>query len=492
MVEKIAEKLTAAKATLACLLAAIGLLTAAAPPSWSASPGSVPGASTSLKLPPMVPEHSTSFFIPSSSAPDKGLAVNVIYPVKPRYADGAPVVVVVPGGDEKSGLDFSMHAAQAGFVEVRFAFPGGGKEGFRSGGTYDQRGPLCEVALRDVIKFAAGKSNDTKLRTINELVPVKVNSQNMGIVGWSNGGNLLMTTLDKYHSDLRNVSWLAFYETPLGSMFYPPALGSAKDFVTNRHYRQGSAATGEPAVDYRRMKFQADASKTPGSHKKVGLPEIPGVVFFDENNNGVWEESIEFAVPYSSMPAWTKQIYPPQVTRALARLNVFGKTWNPQVATIEESELYFKDRDGSLHLKSVAKAMPHLMVTVFGSRLDHLQHQPDHPHVSLQYNDWATSGVKWVRLNPDPLYVSQVVGMNARNFPNNVPNESIDASDIESYLEPEGMVPDFIYMDAAIAEMADRKKQNKINAAPLAAPLTSYNNGAAPPPTAADDKQPEK
>lgn len=453
-------------------------------PVLPASPGSVPGASTSLKQPPMVPEKSVSFYIPSQAAPGTGLAVNVIYPPKPRYPEGAPVVVVVPGGEESSGLDFSMHAAQAGFVEVRFAFPGGGKEGFRSGGTYDGRGLYSQVALNDVLRFAAGKLNDTKGRSIKELVPVKVSPSNMGAVGWSNGGNILVATLAKFPS--RDVSWLAFYETPLGSLFYPTSLGGSTDFVSNRHYRQGSAATGEPAIDYRKLRWQADAQKAPGAHKKLGQPEIPGVLFFDENDNKVWEESFEFALPYSASIGYPKQFYPPQVTAALTRLKVFGPHWPAHVATQAESEQFFRLRDGSLHVKAVAKAMPHLMVTIFGSHIDHLQRQPDHPHVPLQYNTWLTSGAKWTRLNPDPVYVGQVAGMNARNFTANVPNESLDASDIDKFLEPEGLVPDFVYMDAAIAEMADRKKQNNFTAATLAAPLTSYNNGAAqktPPPS---------
>lgn len=448
-----------------------------------ASPGSVPGGSgTSLKLPPMVPERSVSFYIPSAAAPAPGLAVNVIYPPKPRYADGAPIVVVVPGGEESSGLDFSMHAAQAGFVEVRFAFPGGGKEGFRSAGTYDSRGQVSQVALRDVLLFASGKLNDSKGRPLSQIVPVKINTNNLGAVGWSNGGNTLLVTLSKFGAGLKNISWLAFYETPLGAMFYPPFLGGATDFVANRHYRQGSAATGEAAVDFRKLRWQADATKKPGSHKKIGQPEIPGVLFFDENGNKVWEESFEFALPYACAIGYPKQVYPPQVTTAMERLKVFGDKWPDYVANLSESQAFFAERDGSKHLKAVAKAMPQLMVTIFGSQIDHLQIQPDHPHLPMQYNGWIASGAKWTRLNPDPVYVGQAAGMNARNFPSNTPNSSIDASAIEQHLEPEGIVPDFIYMDAAISEMADRKKQNNYTTTTLIQPLVTHNYGATPPP----------
>src|SRR5262249_37408822 len=153
---------------------------------------------TTLKIPPMVPEQSVSTFVPSEAAPGKGIAVNVIYPAKPRYPEGAPVVVVVPGGNGADGLEFSMHAAQAGFAEVRFAFPGGGSASFSSGGIYDNRGLESQQALKDVLQFAGGKIRDTQGKTIGELVPTKVATGNVGMVGWANGGNIALVTLGKF------------------------------------------------------------------------------------------------------------------------------------------------------------------------------------------------------------------------------------------------------------------------------------------------------
>jgi hypothetical protein len=430
-----------------------------------------------LKIPPMVPERSVSTYIPSQSAPGQGLAVNVIYPSKPRYKDGAPVAVVVPGGEGASGLEFSTHTAQSGFVEVRFAFPGGGKQGFSSSGIYDYRGTNSQMALRDVLLFAGGKLKDRQERTISSLVPVKIDESNIGVIGWSNGGNLVLVTLSNYMKDLPFLGWLVFYETPLGSMFYPPSLGGAQDLIQNRHYRQGSAATGHCLVDYRKLCFQAAGQKSPGAHKKIGQPEVPGVLFFDENGNKQWDEELEFALPYCGDVGLDKQIYPPQVTEALARLHVFGKTWPRNVATAAESENYFQERDGSLYLNEVSKGMPGLLITVFGSQLDHLQRQPDHPHISLNYNGWLANKQKFVRLNPDPVYVGAAADMNPRNFVDNKPNSSVDASTIDEYLEPEGLIPDYVYIEAAAAELADRKKKGNFQET-LSQPIFSYSNGA--------------
>lgn len=432
---------------------------------------------TTLKVPPMVAEESVSTFVPSEAAPGKGLAVNVIYPAKPRYPEGAPVVVVVPGGNGPDGLEFSMHGAQSGFAEVRFAFPGGGTAGFSSGGIFDNRGAQSQQALKDVLQFAGGKIADARGRMIGELVPVKVAAGNLGVVGWDNGGNIALVTLAKFADQLQFVGWAAFYESPLGALFWPPNLGGAQDLVANRHYRQGSSATGKCLVDFRKLAWKAEGTKSPGAHKRAGEPEIEGILFFDENKNQQWEESFEFALSYTTDVGLEKQIYAPQITHALGRLKVFGSKWPKTVATLPESEAYFQERDGSLYIPDVCQKLPGLMVTIFASHLDHGQRQPDHPHIALQYNAWLAQKARWVRLNPEPVYVTQVSGMNARNFVDNKPNSPIDASAMDPHLEPEGLIPDYVFMEAAIAELADRKRSKNMNPT-LTNAIVPYANGA--------------
>lgn len=495
----------------------------------------------------MVPEQSVSTFVPSVAAPDQGLAVNIIYPAKPRYAEGAPVVVVVGAGMTGDGLDFSMHAAQSGFAEVRFALPGSGKPGFASGGAFDYRGPNSAAALKDIILFASGKKRDYQERLVSDLVPVKVATGNCGLVGWSNGGNLLVITLSKFADELGGIRWVAFYESPIGALFFPPSLGSAQDLILNRHYREGSCATGECLIDFRKLSWNADARKSPGAHRRIGEPEVKGILYFDDNKNGKWDETSEFGFPYAGYPGFEKQFYPPMILRAAERLKLFevtrpikktpaeekertGRTereeeqatkaaaatgdkekpesggesrgilgfgkkkpakpaekpvetetvvvFPPEVATLAESEKYFQERDGSGYLLELCQKMPGLLVSIFGSRVDHLQGQPDHPHIAYLYNTLLTHNM-WVRLNPDPIYAGQIAGMNAGNFVDNKPKASIDASQIEPQLEPEGIIPDYAYMDAAISELADRKRAGKPDAV-LSEPLVNYSNGATP------------
>lgn len=449
-----------------------------------------------LKTPPMVKEQSVSTFVPSEACPGQGIAVNLIYSTRPRYKEGAPVVVVVPGGNHNHGLDSSIHAAQQGFIELRFAFPGGGKPGFASSGIYDNRGIKSQEALRDVLKFAAGNSDDYQGKKISDLLPVTVYNKTVGTIGWSNGGNILITTLAKHASELPFVSWVAFYESPVGSLFFPPNLGGAEDRMLNKHYRAGTAATGQPLVDWSKLRYDKEGKKHPGAHKKLGEPEIKGVAYFDENGSGSWDETGEFALTYSTDIGFDKQIYPPSATKALLRLPEYqppklDKT-KPKdkpapvvipFASLEESQGYFHDRDGSLHVKALVEAYPNMAFTLFGSHLDHLQRQPDHPHLSLLYNSLLEAKPKFLRLNPSSIYVAHISNMKASTFAENKPGSSIESDAIDQCLETEGLIPDYAYMEAAAAELSDRVylgKWNKI----LAAPLLNYSNGASPPPEA--------
>ncbi len=749
------------KARTNLVLALICLLSFLAHPWPSSAITEIP--EPSLKIPPMVPEDSVSTYVPSQSAPGKGLAVNIIYPKKPRYPDGAPVAVVAPGGAAADGLSFEMHAAQVGFIEVRFAFPGGRHGRFNSSGFYDYRGINSQMALRDVLLFAAGKITDSEGRKIYDLVPVKISKDNIGLVGWSNGGNVALVTMYRYADQLPFIAWIGFYESPLGSMFFPPNLGGEHDLVYNKHYRQGSCATGDCLVDYRNLRYDPYIYRTPGEHQKRGESEIPGVIFFDENGNKKWDESIEFAFSWASDVGLDKQIYPPDVTAALERSLVFvedvritpkrrivkpapgglqavllpkdpdtipidplaspdritsmsvsaatdkfayaidrpaiippaartrkyyfrplsplqeamvkrvenglkpeptqeelnkargnaitvsettsgevqkkaagnsdstkiasaddaadnsestkiastdaiadngqsvnqssnkmggaytaadndqsaeasasanpttaqtssasssasgqaaagsgqstsaktnsssGSTqanssgqplsagwpkpvialspstkyhmrhpiatvapkphrhvdpaiykkmvaWPDCIATLKESEAYFEERDGSLYIAKVAEKYPNLLVLVFASEVDHLQRQPDHPHIALQYNAWLSNKVRWLRLNPDRMYMAAVSGMNKGNFKNNQPGSPIDASEIALFLENEGVVPDYVYMEGVIAELADRKRTKNLHGS-LTDVLCSYNNGSMPTPPATAAKK---
>jgi hypothetical protein len=294
-----------------------------------------------------------------------------------------------------------------------------------------------------------------------------------------------LVTMDKFSIACQFLCWVAFYESPIGSLFFPSCLGSTNDLLANHHYRQGSAAAGRCLIDFRKLAYDPEITRNPGLHKKLGEPELPGVIYFDENGNKKWDEATEFAFNCLLDRGLNKQLYPPEVTAAMERHNVFpkDKEWPNNIATLKESEAFYEERDGAPFIPSICTKYPQLLVTIFGSHIDHLQMQPDHPHIVSQYNAWLENGAHWVRLNPEPAYIAQIANMSIRNFVYNKPNDSIDASDIADHLEPEGMLKDFVFIDAAIAELADRKRANNLQS-PLDVPIVSYTNGLPIPPLA--------
>jgi len=81
--------------------------------------------------------------------------------------------------------------------------------------------------------------------------------------------------------------------------------------------------------------------------------------------------------------------------------------------------------------------------------------------------------------------------MKSSTFVENKPNISIEADNIDQYLEPEGLLPDYAYMEAAVAELSDRVHTNKW-LKNLEAPLVVYDNGAKPPEDPSVDKESAK
>lgn len=492
-----------------------------------------------LKKPVSVVENSVSTYVPSSVAPGNGIAVNIIFPEKPRYKAGAPIAIVV-SGNESTSLSMSMHAANCGIAEVRFAYPGCGMRQFHSDGIFDNFGDNCNTALKDVILFMKGETNDYKGRTVRELIPVALDQSVVGLVAWETGANIALVTLGKHQEKIPFVSFLAFFEGAAGSMFSPDNLGTVKDMFLNRHYREGSAATGEILVDYRRLMFSPNARRHPGVAKKRGEAELKGVLYFDENNNKTWDEAAEYALSYASEVGLDKQIYAPPITDALVRHGVFLKSlpppmepktdtptkdkkgkekgekdkkdeakegdnkdkvdrggknkaekkfrkkewweaarWPNTVALPKVSNLYFESRDGSLYVKQVCQTYPKLLVGLFGARVAHTQRQADHPHIALLYNKFLEAKPKWLRLNPEPVYVSTLCRMNVNNFSANEPNSALDAGNIVEHLAPLGLVPEYAYMDALVAELSDRCKSGNLKF-PLAAMLSDYTPIADP------------
>jgi len=102
-----------------------------------------------------------------------------------RYPDGAPVIIWVLGGFEIKGINHGLPPVADDVICITFIYPGGADpwSGRSSDGVYDYRGEAGIATLRDVILYASGELRDADGKTIDEIVPVPVLHDNIGMIG---------------------------------------------------------------------------------------------------------------------------------------------------------------------------------------------------------------------------------------------------------------------------------------------------------------------
>ena len=183
-------------------------------------------------LPPIRPRGIVTH-VPSTAGGNRGIAVRILPPQRPRYEAGAPVAISVAGGHDAGNATSRMNVAGCGFVEVSFAFPSGGQGEARSGGSYDYRGPKSVQALCDVILFVTGKIADKQGRTMQDAVgDVHVLTSNVGLYGRSHGGNSCGAVMGLHGAKFPELAWYVSMESAMAKA---------------RSAQNWGAAAGEPA-----------------------------------------------------------------------------------------------------------------------------------------------------------------------------------------------------------------------------------------------------
>jgi len=398
-------------------------------------------------------------FIPSTAGGNRGIAVGLLTPLKTRYSSGAPVVIHVPGGVGTGTTEGPPEYAGLGFVEIRFAFPGGGRGEGTSGGSYDYRGPNCIRALADVIRFATGRTTDNQGRSIGELTTgVKVLTNNVGIVGLSHGGNACGLVMATHGEEFPNLAFYASMESPYGEGNVNIELGG-RDQGLNPAY---NPQTG--MLDLSKLAWSAELPPGPPRRWRGEGTDLKGALFFDLNGDGRCAESVDFPanVFVQDFGQGPKAWYTPRLIREAEQRKLYGQQRPTHVPTLAESIEYWRWRDAAGSIGAAVSKCPQVAVVVYANERDHVQVAPDHPHILTQIEGFRLSGAKFVRLNPDRAYVERILasggpspGNGQRVFPDNEAGIAWDRGNIRKGLE----LADFPmqpYMQAAVCELADR------------------------------------
>ncbi len=418
----------------------------------------------------------------STGSPTGTLAVRVHTPMhgNARYPEGAPVLVWGAGGFEVKGINHDLPASVDDVIIVTFVYPGGEDPwaGRQSDGVYDYRGPNCIAALRDVILYAAGELSDSQGRTIDDIVPVPVLHDNIGLEGVSNGGNIIVAVAALFGDELAgHLRYIIQWETPvssqiatrdLGRVWLQPPHPGQGDFFNPRYLGYGPMVL---AVDYSDLTYDPIGTMRQVFHDGNGDGEyttiedpVTHLQTPDLNLDGVLDMSEDFPLdtyPYSD----TMEVYSRAVTHALADNQIMPHPWPEGIAIPPEADAYWDIRE-AVRLYDDAVANIADPSTSSGHRLeamvlcgvrDHVQSAPTKPHIQQAFEGWNSNGA-WVQINSSPAYLIEADPSLAGrdDLPNRVPNTPPgDWGRVNSYCIPEDIAK-ATYQLAAVWQMADR------------------------------------
>ena len=423
----------------------------------------------------------------ASTGTDGGsLAVRIHAPAagNARYPDGAPVLIWVLGGFEVKGIDHGLPPEADDVICITFIYPGGedSYSGLASDGTYDYRGENCIAALRDVLLYAAGELTDARGRTIDDVVGVPVLHDNIGMIGESNGGNILTAVAAQHGANLAGrLRYLIQWETPVSSQIATRDLGrvwlkpttAQGDYWNPRYECYGPLVL---SVDTTDLAYDPAQDVYPLFHDGNGdgryttVTDARGISIPDLDRNGVLTNDEDF--PLDTYPVDDGRVtYSRPVMRALAARTdeSLDGLWPDRLVSLAESEAYWDLRE-SVRLTDEAIAnIPDLEAMILCCARDHVQAMPEKPHVRQAFDSWANVGA-WVKINPSPESLLAVdSSLSGRPLPDLSANTTpTDWTDHASYAMPVD-VPKPVYELAAIYEMADRvhdKSDSSTTAAP--------------------------
>jgi hypothetical protein len=447
--------------------------------------------SARAQLPPSI-----DLNVPSEAAGGGTLAMRLTFPpvhVGPRFAWGAPVVVLAPGGHGVGSLMGGEPQAWQGMVAVTFLFPGGSQGPFHSDGEFDYRGIRCQQALRDALLLAGGELGDELGRTIDQILPFPVLTSQVILAGMSNGGPISMAVLATYGGDLGFVKGYVGWENPtsgqtvnveVGGKGYdcdPEGDGDGNGYPEDDGKNPYLTAYTGSAMDmeYDRLAYDPTYVNLVRDPADQHPPfEREGILFLDGNGNGsvdfVFDDPgcfdvnengrLDVGEDYVFYPLASYEFgdvllhYSFETTLAAFEHDVYDGAWPTDVATPEECDAYWSLRDATRFYEDLAIALPDLRSILAFRIVDHVQAADEHIHIQHAY-DGLRGQALWCRLNPDECYY-RLVDPNPPVDPTDWDADlPVSWSDMGPYSEPYEL-SSHLAGEAAVIEMAERISTN--------------------------------
>ncbi|NOZ21729.1 MAG: hypothetical protein GXP25_11665 [Planctomycetes bacterium] len=392
--------------------------------------------------------------IPSEVAGNTGLALGIVLPKKARYKAGAPVVINVPGGHGAGGVFSRGNFPDFGFVTISFCFPGGGRGRLKSGGTYDYRGADSIHALRDVIRFAMGKSKDKSGRTIHDIAKEKnvtVLTSNVGLFGGSHGGNACGAAMGIYGQELPGLAFYVSMESPYGAGAVGVEVGDRRSGKMNPAY---NPKTGK--LDLSKLAFDPEL-RLQAMGRQRG-PVLQGGLFFDMDGDGKFSPDKDFQHRglLFDLGNGPKAWYSIRLIAEAERRDLYGGHRPAHIPTLKEAKEFWRYRNAAPLIPDIVKKIPNLAVIVIANQKDHVQIAPDHFHILAQVNGFQKAGAKFIRVNCDRAYAEWALGRKDSRIVDNPANVAYTGQSIQKALQANDLDRSRMLSSAAVCEVADR------------------------------------
>lgn len=388
-----------------------------------------------------------------NSAGVGNIAVRLELPEKPRYPEGAPVVVHASTFFAQSvGFHRRFDTFRVGAISIAYLRPGRDDplSGAQSDGEPDHGGPDSLAALRDVIRFASGVIPNHEGFYIDELLEITPLTDNVGMFASSHSGIVATNVLAYHGEELTTLKYLVGRENPTRDEMYPLELGYFDDRrnpIYNPHYHPEDYTPTTLHIDYSTASWLQNAEYPRGRIYFMGA---------DGNPDHFLHEEI-------CPEMWGKRYYSRALTQALFDNGALRLgDWPDDLATPEETHAAWPFRTTVDNYPSIGVSLPELRVILVFAELDHVQAAPDKPHIHQAYDGFRKGAGLWVRMNPDRAYVQTLDEKYGAEFPDNPANtEPVDWQEAPKWGFP-GVTPTTKYEVplAAVAEMADRVRAN--------------------------------